>query len=43
MRAIYEPKGKEPLDAITLEDVIKEGFPLMSPDQFVKCFAKNTK
>ena len=34
---------KEPLDAITKEDCIKEGFPHLSPDEFVKMFCKYHK
>lgn len=34
---------KEPLNAITKEDCIKEGFPEMTPEQFVAFYAKHNK
>lgn len=34
---------KEPLNAITAEDVIKEGFPGMTPDEFVAMFCEHNR
>lgn len=34
---------KEPLSAITKEDCIKEGFPELSPPEFVEMFAKHNR
>ena len=34
---------REPLEAITPEDVVKEGFPGMTPAEFVAMFCKHNK
>jgi hypothetical protein len=34
---------REPLDAITIDEVAREGFPLMSPDWFIEFFCKSHK
>lgn len=41
--AVCVSNRSEPLNAITLEDCLKEGFPEMSPAQFVEMFCKCNK